>query len=214
MIKIKFPNGGYGWLSEEEFEFYMKQGHVTPPKVEGDTVTCPEDESIFGKFTTVKHEYKKISLEKLDSYLKDIMPSEEIVENSSSAGVLFINQNTKMKDPKELGIIYGRDEKTLIAVELPVYQLGEKGMEDTGLMFRIPFAKGVIGGPEYSHKQKGVFTESIIQASIEYLSNVNQGDLQNIHTTEAIQYLKAALGALDARRQKRVNDGTIFTNRK
>lgn len=141
---------------------------------------------------------------------------QEFFEVLNTQGIIFVdkqNQHIQMKDPKELGLMFGRDEKTLIAVELPVYQLGEKGMDFTGVLFRVPFAKGVIGGPEYSHKQKGIFTESLIQASIEYLNNVNQGELQNIHTTEAVQYLKAALNSLDARRQKRVNDGTIFTGK-
>ena len=119
-----------------------------------------------------------------------------------------------MKNPKDLEVVYGRDGQTLISVELPTYKLSEEGMIDGDKSFAIPFAKGVIGDPNlFSYAQQGVFTESLIQAAILYLENVNKGELENIHTTEAIQHLKAAHGCLDARRQKRVKDGTIYTNK-
>lgn len=210
-IKIELAKGVYCWMDEKAFDFYMKQRYTENIKLDR-----PEGKSVFGELPITKHPYTKLTLGELEDKLKDAFPSKKFLEDFSTAGITFIdktNQHIEMKNPKELGLIFGRDEKTLIAVELPVYQLGEKGMDFTGVLFRIPFAKGVIGGPEYSHKQKGVFTESLIQASIEYLNNVNQGELQNIHTTEAIQYLKAALNSLDARRQKRVSDGTIFTGK-
>lgn len=120
-----------------------------------------------------------------------------------------------MKNPKNL--IIGRvavspGNEQLYSVGLPTYILGENGMEDGKEMHFIPFCKGTKETPTPA-RQEGVFTESLIQASIEYLQDVNTGTLQNIDTTEAIQYLKAALGCLDRRKQKRTNNGTIYTNK-
>lgn len=120
-----------------------------------------------------------------------------------------------MKNPKNLTI--GRiavspGNEQLYSVGLPTYILGENGMEDGKEMHFIPFCKGTKETPTPA-RQEGVFTESLIQASIEYLQDVNTGPLQNIDTTEAIQYLKAALACLDRRQQKRINNGTIYTNK-
>lgn len=121
----------------------------------------------------------------------------------------------KMKNPKHL--IIGRVELSpgnaqLYSVSLPTYILGENGMEDGKEMHFIPFCKGTKETPK-EERQEGVFTESLIQAALEYLQDVNVGPLQNIDTTEAIQHLKAALGCLDRRQQKRINNGTIYTNK-
>lgn len=116
----------------------------------------------------------------------------------------------KMKNPKELQIFKNK-EGQLSSILLPTYVLGSEGMRDTnGLM--LNFCKGTKETPE-EERQSGVFTESLIQASLEYLQDVNVGPLQNIDTTEAIQHLKAALGCLDRRQQKRINNGTIYTKK-
>lgn len=120
----------------------------------------------------------------------------------------------KMKNPKELGI-YRNPMRVLVSIGLPTYKLDKEGMDDVmkdGKGIIINFCKGTKETP-LAERQEGVFTESLIQASIEYLQDVNTGTLQNIDTTEAIQHLKAALGCLDRRKQKRTDNGTLYTKK-
>lgn len=115
-----------------------------------------------------------------------------------------------MKNPKELTLVK-TPEGVLTAVILPQYILGEETMEDADGT-SILFCKGTKETP-IDRRQAGVFTESLLQASLEYLQNVNTGSLQNLNTTEAIQHIKAALGCLDRRHQKRQENGTQFTSK-
>lgn len=119
-----------------------------------------------------------------------------------------------MKNPKELVSVkveLAPGSMSLVSLEVPTYVLGEDGMKD-GEGTTIKFCKGTKETP-VEHRQEGVFTESLIQASLEYLQDVNTGSLQNLDTTEAIQHLKAALGCLDRRQQKRINNGVLYTNK-
>lgn len=117
-----------------------------------------------------------------------------------------------MKNPKELktSTVAGAGD-LIYAVELPTYKISPEGMKD-GRPITLPFCKGTIGA-DTNLIQEGVFTESLLQASLEFLSNVNRGPLQNIDTTEAIQHIKAALGCLGRRHERRAKEGTAFTNK-
>lgn len=119
-----------------------------------------------------------------------------------------------MKNPKNLSTHYrkeaGTDESILYQVGLPTYVISQDGMVDGKQVFRIPFCKGTKESTQ-DMIQEGVFTESLLQACVMYLEDVNKGKLASIDTTEAIQHIKAALGCLDRRQQRRKENGTQFT---
>ena len=93
--------------------------------------------------------------------------------------------------------------------ELPTYYISEDGAQ--GFKSKvIAFCKGSkdnIGHP-------GFFTETLIELCKIHLESVNQGDLENPYTAQAIEHLRAALWNLDERIKDRQARGVFQTYQK
>lgn len=110
-----------------------------------------------------------------------------------------------MKDPKE--IITIREGATY---HLPTYVMesGTGLVDDAGLM--LHFVKGA-KDDESIFRQAGAITESVLQVALQYLRDVNKGQLQDDHTTKAIIHIEGALDELGERAAKRKARGVHQT---
>lgn len=108
------------------------------------------------------------------------------------------NEYNKMKDPKEINQPNGPDD--VWTFELPTYRITNAGIED-GEPVIIKLARGN-KDDESAPRQEGVFTESLLEMCVQYLTAVNKPPLNNRDTSIAITHIEDAL----LRIQKRADD--------
>lgn len=96
--------------------------------------------------------------------------------------------------------------------EVPMYSVTNEGLTDGPTAF-IEFCKGN-KQDETAFRQTGLFTETLIQTSKEYLESVNVGELASPATTEAIKKLEEALMWLGKRASDRQLRGVQGTYQK
>ncbi len=101
-----------------------------------------------------------------------------------------------MTDPK---IIHALNPGAKYRV--PTYKVTNEGIED-GYGVVIDFCKGN-KLDENILRQEGVFTETLLQVSKEYLQVVNKDDMATLETTEAIKNIELALFWLGKRAEER-----------
>lgn len=101
-----------------------------------------------------------------------------------------------MRNPRELEVV-----KEGATYNIPTYEVGNEGLIDSG-MTSIKFCKGN-KDDEKVFRQKGVFTETLIETSKQYLESVNTGDLASRETSMAITKLDEALMWLNKRAEDR-----------
>lgn len=92
---------------------------------------------------------------------------------------------------------------------LPQYEVTNDGLVDKTPAV-LAFCKGN-KDDESVFRQSGFFTESVLAAAIQYLKDVNVGELQSRETSTAITYLETGLlwlGKRAADRQARGVQGT------
>lgn len=95
---------------------------------------------------------------------------------------------------------------------IPTYKITADGIQD-GEGQAILFCKGDKSNEEV-FRQEGVFTESLIQVSKQYLESVNKGDLSSRETSMAITKLDEALMWLNKRAEDRALRGVQATYKK
>lgn len=88
-------------------------------------------------------------------------------------------------------------------------QLREYKIEDQKLVW----TKGMFSIPFVSISNSGVKSVDIITALIDHFTEMNQGDLKNEETTQAIGHLHAALDNLNKRTQDRQDRGVLNTKK-
>lgn len=108
-----------------------------------------------------------------------------------------------MTDPKNINRLSSH------TYELPIYHVCENGLEEVNSQI-IQFCKGSKDIPGHP----GFITDSLIEVCKMYLESVNQGDLENKFTTEAIKHLQAALWNLQERQKDRQARGVAQTYQK
>jgi hypothetical protein len=100
-----------------------------------------------------------------------------------------------MKNPKAIQQI---DPWTYI---VPTYKVTDNGIED-GEPMTIKLCRGDKSDSE-KPRQEGLFTETLLQVAVEYLTSVNKGDLANRDTSIAITHTEDALLRLGKRAEDR-----------
>src|SRR5690348_1727529 len=85
---------------------------------------------------------------------------------------------------------------------LPIYTLTNEGLVETPNVKEINFVKGNIEGEEF--RQDGVITENILAMLVEHLSSLNQDELENKFTTNAINKIQEALMWIEERKKDRL----------
>lgn len=85
--------------------------------------------------------------------------------------------------------------------QIPTYKVSNEGIED-GSGTEIVFCKGN-KQDENSLRQEGVFTETLLQVSKEYLESVNVGPLATRETSMAITKIDEALMWINKRAEDR-----------
>lgn len=108
-----------------------------------------------------------------------------------------------MINPKEIKML---DNWTYL---LPTYKITNEGVED-GMGAIIRLCRGN-KADETLPRQEGFFTESILMMCAAYLEAVNQGELENTHTTAAIRHILLAVSEIDARAADRKSRGVQQT---
>lgn len=96
--------------------------------------------------------------------------------------------------------------------QLPIYKLTNEGLEETSHHLELNFVKGNIEGEEF--RQLGVITENILSMLVEHLAYLNQGDLRNKFTTNAIDKIQEALMWIEEKKKDRSKRGVLGTYRK
>jgi hypothetical protein len=109
-----------------------------------------------------------------------------------------------MKDPKD--ILTLREGATYI---VPTYSVTDDGLESVGDGL-ITFVKGDKSNPNI-HRQSGFMTETLLQVSKKYLEDVQQGNLVDEDTQDAIKYIELAIRSLEYRQEKRKAKGVNQT---
>lgn len=112
-----------------------------------------------------------------------------------------------MKNPKELIIV--TPKATYI---LPTYEVTDEGLKDS-IPFELHFCKGN-KADRTVFRQPGFFTESLLQACLQYLQENNVGELANRDTSIAITHIEDALLRLEKRANDRQNRGVQGTYQK
>lgn len=112
-----------------------------------------------------------------------------------------------MKNPK---IVQPLHEGATYA--LPTYKVIDGQMTD-GEGMHLKFCKGDKSNSSI-FRQEGVFTETLIQVSKQYLESVNKGEMATRETSMAITKLDEALMWIDKRRQDRELRGVAETYQK
>jgi hypothetical protein len=112
-----------------------------------------------------------------------------------------------MKDPK---VLDSNDIKSIFG--LPAYEVTNEGLTDSGEV-EIKLCKGN-KADETAPRQRGVFTESLLQMCKEYLEHNNKGELYNEHTTAAVEHINKSLQCLQDRADDRKKRGVQATYKK
>lgn len=95
---------------------------------------------------------------------------------------------------------------------IPVYSITENGLTDSGTTDLV-FVKGTSNNLD-GFTQSGITTESLLEAILDYLKEVNTGELGNRETSMAITKLDEAVLWLDKRRNDRQKRGVLATSQK
>lgn len=106
-----------------------------------------------------------------------------------------------MQNPRVLVRTGTTPDGKLSKLLIPTYKVAEAQIVD-GSGLEISFCKGDKQNPEV-FRQEGVFTESLLQASKEYLESVNVGELSTRETSMAITKIDEALMWLKKRADDR-----------
>lgn len=109
-----------------------------------------------------------------------------------------------MKDPQVIETI--REGATY---SIPSYQVTNEGLKD-GETFEILLCKGN-KDDESAFRQTGFFTETLLATAVQYLKDVNKGELASRETSEAITCIETGLlwlGKRAADRKRREVQGT------
>lgn len=112
-----------------------------------------------------------------------------------------------MKDPK----IIQKHDIEASGFTVPTYKVTDEGIED-GAGIVILLCKGNKANPTV-FRQEGVFTETLLQVCLEYLTSVNKGDLASRETSMAITKIDEALLWIGKRaedRKRREVQGTYL----
>lgn len=97
--------------------------------------------------------------------------------------------------------------------EIPRYELTSSGLQEIeSAPLRIHFVKGSIDGEQYA--QNGTICENLFSMIEQHLSQLNQGELENEHTTKCINHVRAAKQALLDRKNDRQKRGVLGTYKK
>lgn len=75
--------------------------------------------------------------------------------------------------------------------QVPTYKVTNNGIED-GAGIKISLCRGNKLN-ENDPRQEGVFTETLLQVCVEYLTGVNKGELASRETSVAITHIETAL---------------------
>lgn len=93
--------------------------------------------------------------------------------------------------------------------ELPVFHVTENGLEQIDSE-SIQFCKGSRRVPDH----QGFITETLLELCRVHLESVNQGELENKFTTEAIEHIRLALWNLEERQKDRIKRDVAQTYEK
>lgn len=96
--------------------------------------------------------------------------------------------------------------------EVPTYRVTDNGIEDGEPMI-IKLCRGDKADAE-KPRQEGLFTETIFEIGVQYLTAVNKGELANRDTSIAITHAEDALLRLGKRAQDRAIRGVQGTYQK
>lgn len=92
---------------------------------------------------------------------------------------------------------------------LPIYKVGKEGLEKTGELL-LPIVKG----SKSNTIQEGVITQDLIKSVINYLEEVNQGEMRTKETSVAIIKLEEAWMWLEKRTKDRQKRNVLNTYNK
>lgn len=95
---------------------------------------------------------------------------------------------------------------------LPSYIVTDDGVVD-GSGIELLFCKGNVED-NTAFRQEGVFTESLLEAAVQYLETVNVGDLASRETSLAITNIQQGIFWLQKRAKKRKLKGVQGTYKK
>lgn len=109
-----------------------------------------------------------------------------------------------MRDPKDVVTIH---EKA--TYEVPLYEVTNDGIIDIDT-FTLRFCKGSKDDPSIP-RQRGLFTESLLEACRKYLADNNQGVMATRETSLAITKIEEALLWLGKRAEDRKRRGVQAT---
>ena len=112
-----------------------------------------------------------------------------------------------MKHPRILETV-----RPTAILKVPTYKVTDEGLVD-GEGIEIKFCKGDKSNPEV-FRQEGFFTETLLQASKEYLESVNVADMRTRETSAAITKLDEALMWIGKRAEDRKLRGVQGTYQK
>lgn len=85
---------------------------------------------------------------------------------------------------------------------VPIYEVTNDGIKEVEEAFLVKLCRGN-KSDENSPRQKGMFTETLLQVCLEYLQGVNQGELTNRDTSLAITHIEDALLRINKRAEDR-----------
>lgn len=103
-----------------------------------------------------------------------------------------------MKNPK---LIATNGPENHWSYYVPTYKVENDGIKD-GEEIIIDLCRGD-SQDETAPRQQGVFTETLLQLCVQYLTSVNKGDLANRDTSIAITHIEDALLRLGKRAEDR-----------
>lgn len=109
-----------------------------------------------------------------------------------------------MKEPRKIEVI-----QESATYKVPTYVVTDNGIVD-GEGAVIQFCKGNINDSN-AFRQEGVFTESLLEAAVQYLQSVNVGELANRETSASITNIQQAIFWLQERARIRKEKGVQGT---
>lgn len=104
-----------------------------------------------------------------------------------------------MRDPKIIIQPGGPDD--VWTFEVPTYKVMDDGLQDAEPMI-LKLCRGDKSDP-LKPRQPGVFTETLLQVCVDYLTHVNKGELANRDTSIAITHIEDALLRIGKRAEDR-----------
>lgn len=141
-----------------------------------------------------------------------------IAEDNDSQKLVnyYIKQNEIMSRERDLINMTEGDNVDVVAkgatYKVPVYGIGNSGLQHDGDMLRIAFVKGS-KDPKYN-RQDGVICEDLLEMLAKHLTELNVGHFENQETKDAITFIKQAKQKLIDRKRDRAKRGVLSTYKK